>query len=89
MFTLNVTGPETAGVQETAKKLAALLGREPIFTGEASDTAYLNNAGKNVPAVRLSHGAAGNADRMAGTVDFGRRARIGQATHFEERKGSY
>ena len=35
--------------------------------------------GKDVPAVRLSHGAAGNADRMAGTVDFGRRARIGQA----------
>ena len=45
VFTLNVTGPETAGVQETAKKLGALLAESHIHR-EASDTAYLNNAGK-------------------------------------------
>lgn len=33
VFTLNVTGPETASVRETASRLAALLDRQPAFTG--------------------------------------------------------
>ena len=89
VFTLNVTGPETAGVQETAKKLGALLGREPIFTGEASDTAYLNNAGKmfrlfGYPTVPLETLIEWQAQWI---LDGGRA--LGKPTHFEERKGSY
>ena len=89
MFTLNVTGPETAGVQETAKKLGALLGREPVFTGEASDTAYLNNAGKmfrlfGYPTVPLETLIEWQAQWI---LDGGRA--LGKPTHFEERKGSY
>ena len=89
VFTLNVTGPETAGVQETAKKLGALLGREPIFAGEASDTAYLNNAGKmfrlfGYPTVPLETLIEWQAQWI---LDGGRA--LGKPTHFEERKGSY
>ena len=82
-------GPETAGVQETAKKLGALLGREPVFTGEASDTAYLNNAGKmfrlfGYPTVPLETLIEWQAQWI---LDGGRA--LGKPTHFEERKGSY
>ena len=73
----------------TAKKLGALLGREPIFTGEASDTAYLNNAGKmfrlfGYPTVPLETLIEWQAQWI---LDGGRA--LGKPTHFEERKGSY
>lgn len=89
VFTLNVTGPETAGVQETAKKLGKLLGKEPTFTGEPADTAYLSNAGKmfslfGYPTVSLETLIAWQAQWI---LDGGRA--LGKPTHFEERKGSY
>ena len=68
------------GVQIAFKDFVAnkgFLGSEwadPLFKHFITSVSYTH-----LPAVRLSHGAAGNADRMAGTVDFGRRARIGQA----------
>ena len=79
VFTLNVTGPETAGVQETAKKAGRAAGQRAHIHRGGVGHGVSEQRGKDVPAVRLSHGAAGNADRMAGAVDFGRRARIGQA----------
>ena len=79
VFTLNVTGPETAGVQETAKKAGRAAGQRAHIHRGGVGHGVSEQRRKDVPAVRLSHGAAGNADRMAGTVDFGRRARIGQA----------
>lgn len=89
VFTLNVTGPETAGVCETAQKLGALLGKAPSFTGEASDTAYLSNAGKmfalfGYPTVPLETLIEWQAQWI---LDGGRA--LGKPTHFEERKGSY
>ncbi len=89
VFTLNVTGPETAGVRETARKLGALLGREPLFAGEPEDTAYLNNAGKmfrlfGYPSVPLETLIEWQAQWI---LDGGRA--LGKPTHFEERKGSY
>ena len=45
-LTLDATAGDRGRTGDGEKKLGALLGREPIFTGEASDTAYLNNAGK-------------------------------------------
>lgn len=89
VFRLNVTGPETAGVRETAQKLGALLGKAPVFTGEAADTAYLSNAGKmfrlfGYPTVPLETLIAWQAQWI---LDGGRT--LGKPTHFEERKGSY
>ena len=89
VFTLNVTGPETAGVRETAQKLGALLGKAPAFTGEETGTAYLSNAGKmfglfGYPTVPLETLIAWQAQWI---LDGGRA--LGKPTHFEERKGSY
>lgn len=89
VFKLNVTGPETAGVRETAQKLGALLGKKPVFTGEASGTAYLSNAGRmfhlfGYPSVPLETLIEWQAQWI---LDGGRA--LGKPTHFEERKGSY
>ena len=89
MFTLNVTGPETASVRETASRLAALLDRQPAFTGAPADTAYLSNAGKmfrlfGYPSVSLNTLIEWQVQwiRDGGRV-------LDKPTHFEERKGSY
>ena len=89
VFTLNVTGPETAGVEETARRLGTLLGREPRFTGTPADTAYLSNAGKmfalfGYPRVSLST----LIEWQAAWIRDGGRV-LNKPTHFEERKGSY
>ncbi|MBR4888138.1 MAG: NAD(P)-dependent oxidoreductase, partial [Clostridia bacterium] len=89
VFTLNVTGPETAGVQETARKIGKLLGKEPTFTGTPADTAYLNNAGKmfklfGYPTVSLDQLIEWQVQWLQ---DGGRT--LDKPTHFEERKGSY
>lgn len=89
VFRLNVTGPETAGVRETARQLGALLQREPVFCGEETDTAYLSNAGRmfhlmGYPSVPLETLIEWQAQWI---LDGGRA--LGKPTHFEERKGSY
>ncbi len=89
VFRLNVTGPETAGVRETAVKLGKLLGKEPVFTGEEQPDAYLNNAGKlfslfGYPTVSLETLIRWQAE----WIQSGGRG-LGKPTHFEERKGSY
>lgn len=89
VFTMNVTGPETAGVQETARKLGVLLGKKPVFVGEPTDTAYLSNAGKmysllGYPSVSLNT----LIEWQVQWIQEGGRV-LDKPTHFEERKGSY
>lgn len=89
VFRLNVTGPETASVKETAKKLGKLLGKEPVFSGEETTNGYLNNAGKmfklfGYPKVPLETLIEWQVRWIS---DGGRE--LGKPTHFEERKGSY
>ncbi len=89
VFRLNVTGPETAGVRETARKLGSLLNKEPIFEGDPTDNAYLNDAGKmfrlfGYPRVPLDT----LIEWQVQWIQDGGRA-LGKPTHFEERKGSY
>lgn len=89
VFRLNVTGPETASVKETAYALGRLLNKEPIFTGEETNIAYLNNAGKmfenfGYPTVSLNTLIKWQAEWI---LDGGRA--LDKPTHFEERKGKY
>lgn len=43
---LNLTGPETVSIRWIATRAGALLGREPIFVGQESETALLSNAAR-------------------------------------------
>ena len=89
VFRLNVTGPETASVRRTAEKFGKFFGHEPVFAGEESGSAYLNNAGKfaslfGYPSVSLERLIEWQAEWI---LDGGRE--LGKPTHFEERKGNY
>lgn len=89
VFTLNVTGPETASVRETALQFGKLFGKTPTFLGDPTDTAYLSNAGKmfelfGYPTVSLNT----MIEWQAQWILSGGRS-LGKPTHFEERKGSY
>ena len=89
IFTLNVTGPETASVRNTANAFGKLFGKTPCFTGTPSDTAYISNAGKmfhlfGYPSVSLNT----MIEWQAQWIQDGGRT-LNKPTHFEERKGSY
>jgi hypothetical protein len=86
---MNVTGPETVSVRHTAMELGKLLGKEPIFEGEESDVAFLNNAALSMetfgyPTVSLKTLIRWQAEWI---LDGGRS--LGKPTHFEERKGNF
>ena len=86
---VNVTGPETAGVKNTARQLANALGKDAVFAGQEADTAYLNNAGKmfsllGYPSVSLDTMIGWQAQWL---LSGGRS--LGKPTHFEERNGNY
>lgn len=89
VFHMNVTGPETAGVRQTALRLAELLGKEVTFAGQEENTAYLNNAMKMT-------GLFGNPLVPLGTlIEWQARwilaggRTLDKPTHFEERSGSF
>jgi nucleoside-diphosphate-sugar epimerase len=86
---MNVTGPETASVRQTALTLGALLGIDPIFSGEPGATALLGDAGLSFstfgyPRMPLNMLIKRQAQWM---LDGGRI--IGKPTHFEEKGGNY
>ena len=86
---MNVTGPETVSIKYAAKKLGALLGKEPIFENEEGNNAYLNNAGAAMEIFGYPEVSAETLIKWQAEyiLDGGRV--IDKPTHFEERKGSY
>ncbi len=86
---LNITGPETASVRQTALQLGHHLGIEPIFVDQEADVAYLNNAGLcfehyGYPDVTLNTLIRWQAEwlQAGGRI-------LGKPTHFEEREGDF
>lgn len=89
VFRLNITGPETLGVRETAERIAKLLGRKANFTGTEETTAFLNNAGKMADLFGYPKVSAGQLiEWQAQWIRDGGRT-LGKPTHFEERKGNF
>ncbi|HKX63520.1 MAG TPA: epimerase, partial [Verrucomicrobiae bacterium] len=81
--------PEVYRVREVATKLGVLLGREPRFAGQETDTAIIGNAAKlcaalGPPAVELET----MLRWIAYWVKGGGRS-LGRPTHFETRDGQY
>ncbi len=86
---LNITGPETVSVRYAATMLGKLLDKAPIFEGQESNYAYLNNSSKcfdlfGYPEVSLSQMIRWQAEWLQ---DGGRV--LNKPTHFEERKGNF
>jgi len=89
VYTLNVTGPQTVPIKETAIKLAKLLGKEITFSGEPKETAFLSNAGKMFAAFGYPTISVDTLiEWQAEWILSGGRA-LNKPTHFEERGGTY
>ena len=86
---LNVTGPEIASVEETAKEMGRLMGRPVAFSGVSGDRCYLNDASRmcrefGPPAVTLAQLVRWQAWWTShGGVS------IGKPTHFEVNDGKF
>ncbi len=86
---LNASGPETTSVRWLANQFAARFEREPLFTGDESDSALLMNAGRahaafGYPRVPLLRALEWTAQwiRAGG-------ARLAKPTHFQEQQGQF
>ncbi len=86
---LNLTGPETLSVVETAEALGKLLDKPVRFSGEVGDKAYLNDASRahrlfGAPRIPLEQ-------VLRWTADWVRRGgrTLGKPTHFEAADGRY
>ena len=86
---LNVTGPETASVEKTARLMGAIMGKEVKFSGAPGELNYLNDSGKmcrlfGYPRVSLDEMILHQARWIAaGGVS------IGKPTHFEVNNGKF
>lgn len=88
-FVLNLTGPRTLSVRETAVEFGKLLGREVCFPGEESPTALLSNASRCHKLFGLP--LVDEAQLLRWVTDWikGDGANLGKPTHFESRDGRY
>ena len=86
---LNVTGPETASVEKTARLLGRLMNKEVTFKGSPGDRCYLNDSAKmcrlfGYPSVSLEQLIFWQADWIANGGES-----IGKPTHFEVNNGKF
>lgn len=86
---LNVTGPETLSIRETAETFGTLFGKKPILIGEEQQTAWLNDASKafdlfGLPEVTADQMISWIAEwlKNSGTT-------LGKPTKFEVRSGNF
>jgi nucleoside-diphosphate-sugar epimerase len=86
---LNLTGPETLSVRHVAMKFGRHFGVEPLFSGEESPNALLNNAGR---CHRLFGYPSVTPDELIEWIAFwiqGGGTTHNKPTHFETRDGKF
>lgn len=86
---LNVTGPETLSVRYIAEQFGKEFAIEPVFTGEESSTALLNNSARSVEL--FGYPTVGPAEIMNWIADWirGGRRLLNKATGFQMREGKF
>jgi nucleoside-diphosphate-sugar epimerase len=86
---MNITGPETCSTRATAEALAAGLGIECRFTGEAASTALLANSTKAL--ARFGYPGVPMGKMIEWTADWVSRSlrSLGKPTHFETKDGEF
>jgi len=88
-FILNLTGPETLSIRGVARRFGEIFGKEPIFEGQESRTALVNNAARcfrlfGYPSVSVEQ----MIEWIAHWIKIGG-ASLGKPTHFETRDGKF
>jgi nucleoside-diphosphate-sugar epimerase len=88
-FVLNLTGPRTLGVRETALEFGKRLGRDVRFAGQEGPTALLSNA--SLCSKLFGPPTVTEAHLIRWVADWVKRggATLGKPTHFESRDGKY
>lgn len=86
---LNLTGPQTLSVRETAIELGKLLGRDARFVGKENPLALLSNASPCHKLFGLPEVSEPQLTRWV--ADWVRRGgvNLGKPTHYESRDGKY
>ena len=86
---LNITGPEKLSVREIARDFGQRFGKAPIFSGEESATALLNNGAEAHKLFGRPTVTAGELmDWVAHWITTGSRL-LNKPTHFEARDGKF
>ncbi len=86
---LNITGPETLSVRETALEFGKLMGIEPVFINKEAETALLSNSSEayrlfGKPVMPVSQVIKWIASWLSDDKKL-----LGKPTHFEVRDGKY
>jgi nucleoside-diphosphate-sugar epimerase len=86
---LNITGPETLPVRYIAEEFGKRFGLDPVFSGEESDSALLNNAAKSHRL--FGYPTVTPAELMDWVAEWIARdmPRLNKPTHFEVRDGKF
>jgi len=86
---LNITGPETISVREAAWQFGRRFGKEPVFTGQESSSALLNNSARAFQLFGYPRVTTGELmDWVAEWVEAGRPV-LNKPTHFGTRDGQF
>ena len=85
----NVTGPEALSVRYIAERFGKKLGIEPVFSGEESDSALLNNAAKAHQLFGYPSVTPGEAIDWSAEWIAAKKPLLNKPTHFETRDGRF
>ena len=86
---LNISGPETLLVKETARKFGEMFGIEPIFSGEEQTSALLNNSSKAFELMGKPKVKIDKLMEWVGNWVMDDKRSLGKPTKFEVRDGKY
>lgn len=86
---LNITGPETLSVRETAAQFGEYFGVTPVFINEEAPTALLSNAAESFRHFGAPKVKAGQIIKWTAEWLKGNGRLLGKPTHFEVRNGIY
>lgn len=88
-FIVNLAGPEQVSVQRVAEQFGALMGKAPVFQGEAAPNALLSNG--QMGQRLFGYPRVGVAQMVRWIADWVVRGGedLGKPTHFETRDGKF
>lgn len=88
-FVINITGPATHRVRNLAARFGEIFGREPIFTGEEAESAWLNDASLSHSLFGLPQTSVNQMIEWIAAWQLEGLKTWGKPTGFEKRDGNF